>query len=85
MHRHMGGSVSLVMNLIEPLMLKYMAQGAATSCDLAAHPELTAMSGQYCANCQPASARRDADDPVLAKKLWDYSQEIVARLPFGID
>jgi WW domain-containing oxidoreductase len=34
------------------------------------------VSGQYFADCNIAKPRADAEDPSLAKRLWDVSEKI---------
>jgi WW domain-containing oxidoreductase len=58
------------------LVLKSIPQGAATQCYVATNPTLGAVSGQYFADCNIAKPRADAEDPSLAKRLWDVSEKI---------
>lgn len=67
--------------LAGPIALKSVPQGAATQCYVAAHPGAASISGAYFADCNVAKPRADAEDPALAKKLWQRSEEIVAALP----
>jgi NAD(P)-dependent dehydrogenase (short-subunit alcohol dehydrogenase family) len=62
------------------LVLKSIPQGAATQCYVATNPALAAVSGQYFADCNIAKPRADAEDPALAKRLWDVSEKIAAAL-----
>ena len=62
------------------LVLKTIAQGAATQCYVAAHPAVAGVSGQYFADCNIAKPRADAEDPALAKRLWEVSEEIAAKV-----
>jgi WW domain-containing oxidoreductase len=73
----------VVFPLIEPLFLKSVAQGAATEVFAAVHPAAAAMSGEYLADVNVAKPRADANDAELAKKLWQASEEIVARIDAG--
>jgi WW domain-containing oxidoreductase len=79
--RHMPGFANLVFGLVGPLVLKSVAQGAATQVYVAAHPALAGTSGAYLADCNVATPRADADDPALARRLWAVTEEVVARLP----
>jgi WW domain-containing oxidoreductase len=79
--RHMPGFMRFGFALVAPLALKTIPQGAATQTFLAVHPEVGTLSGRYWADCNLARSREDADDPALAKRLWDVTEEIVARLP----
>lgn len=52
---------------------KTPAQGAATVCYLATHPDLAQVSGEYFADCNPAAQSAYQTDAAMAKKLWDAS------------
>jgi WW domain-containing oxidoreductase len=79
--RHMARPISSIFfGLGSLLFLKSIAQGAATQCFAAVHPSAAGLSGAYLADCQPARARADAQDPQLAARLWEASEQIVARL-----
>jgi WW domain-containing oxidoreductase len=65
-----------VAGLSNLLVLKSMPQGAATQCYVATNPTLGAVSGQYFVDCNIAKPRADAEDPSLAKRLWDVSEKI---------
>ena len=69
-----------VAGLSNLLVLKSIPQGAATQCYVATNPALAAVSGQYFADCNIAKPRADAEDPSLAKRLWDVSEKIVVAL-----
>jgi len=79
--RHMPSFANLVFGLVGPLFLKTVAQGAATEVYVAVHPAVATTSGAYFADCNVAKPRADADDPALARRLWEASEEIVSRLP----
>jgi len=66
--------------LLNLLIFKTIAQGAATQCYVAASPAIKAISGQYFADSNSAKPRADADDPALANRLWEISEEIVSSL-----
>jgi len=53
--------------------LKNIPQGAATTCYVALNPQLKGISGQYFADSNLSKASNHAQDPELAKKLWDFS------------
>ena len=80
LQRHMNPLLSAVLTLAGPLTLKSIAQGAATEVYVATNPQLRGISGQYFADCNIARPRADAEDPLLAQKLWDVSEQIVAKL-----
>ena len=79
--RHMNPVARVLFATFGPLVLKSVAQGAATEVYVATHPSLAAVTGEYFADCNVAKARADASDEALAKKLWDVSETIVAGLP----
>jgi WW domain-containing oxidoreductase len=78
--RHMNPVATVIFGMVGPLVLKSVAQGAATEVYVATHPTLATVSGQYFADCNVAKPRADALDDALAKKLWQVSEEIVARV-----
>ncbi len=79
--RHMPSIANLVFGLVGPLVLKTVAQGAATGTYVAVHPAVATTSGAYFADCNLATPRADADDPALARRLWEVSERLVAGLP----
>jgi WW domain-containing oxidoreductase len=80
LQRHMNPILGGLLTLMGPLGLKSVAEGAATEVYAATRPELHDVSGQYLANCNIAEPRPIANDPALARKLWDVSEKIVAEL-----
>ncbi len=79
--RHMPGLANFALGLVGPLVLKDAAQGAATGVYVAVHPGAAATSGAYFADCNLARPRADADDPALARRLWEVTERLVAGLP----
>jgi NAD(P)-dependent dehydrogenase (short-subunit alcohol dehydrogenase family) len=66
----------------EPLRkgMKTPAQGAATQVYVAIDPRLDGVSGYYFGDCNPEETKGAyANDPELAARLWDVSEELVAR------
>ncbi|XP_021972094.1 short-chain dehydrogenase TIC 32 B, chloroplastic [Helianthus annuus] len=57
-----------------------VVQGAATSCYVALHPNLKGVSGKYFMYCNEYATSNLATEPELAKKLWDYSRNLVKSL-----
>ena len=78
--RHMSAFVRALMPLGNALFLKSIAQGAATQCYVAVHPEAGRHSGEFFADCNVAKPSRYARDGALAERLWTVSEEIVAAL-----
>ena len=79
--RHMNPIARVLFGTMGPVLLKTPAQGAGTEVYVAVHPSTAGVSGAYFADCNVASSRADADDPALAKRLWEVSEKIVAELP----
>ena len=79
--RHMHPVARFFFGLTDKIALKSAAQGAATEVYVAVHPAAATLSGEYFADCNVAKPRRDANDAELAKKLWQVSEDIVAKLP----
>jgi NAD(P)-dependent dehydrogenase (short-subunit alcohol dehydrogenase family) len=79
--RHMPGFASLLFGLVQPIVLKDVHEGAATELYAAVHPGAAGLNGAYLADCNVATPRADADDPALARRLWEVTEAIVARLP----
>jgi WW domain-containing oxidoreductase len=61
------------------LFAKSAAQAAATQALLAANPQARGITGQYWSGCRIAQGSPLLEDAVLARRLWDVSEEIVAR------
>ncbi len=71
-----GIGASLIYLLAKPFE-RTVQQGAATQCQVAVHPDLAGVSGQYFADCNPKRPSRFGRDPKLARRLWDVSEELV--------
>lgn len=61
------------------LVLKNVQQGAATTCYVALNPQVNGVSGEYFSGCNLAKASSMAKDAELAKKLWDFSMNLVNK------
>jgi WW domain-containing oxidoreductase len=59
--------------------MKSAPQGAATQALLAAHPSVSGISGEYWTNCRIAAGSPLLEDASLAQRLWQVSEDIVAR------
>ncbi|RDY14795.1 Short-chain dehydrogenase TIC 32, chloroplastic, partial [Mucuna pruriens] len=66
-----------VINTLGVFMLKNVQQGAATTCYVALHPQVRKISGQYFSECNLAIANSQGRDIDLAKKLWDFSMNLI--------
>jgi WW domain-containing oxidoreductase len=60
--------------------MKTPAQGAATQCLLAASLAVGHVSGEYWADCQIAKGNPLLTDEGLATRLWETSEQIIARV-----
>lgn len=78
--RNMNPVLQAIFSLGEHLFLKSIPEGAATQCYVATNPNVISESGNYFADCNIATPRKDANSEDLAKKLWDVSEKIVAGL-----
>ena len=76
--RSMNPVAQVGMTVLGPLLMKTIAQGAATEVFCAVHPAAVALSGNYFADVNVAECRAEANDPALARKLWDVSEKIIA-------
>lgn len=66
------------LNLLTGLLFwKNVPQGAATTCYVALHPSLKGVSGKYYVDCNEFEPYELAEDEALAKKLWDFSEDLV--------
>jgi WW domain-containing oxidoreductase len=63
-----------------PLVLKTPAEGAATQCYVAVHPQIEGVAGKYFADCNEATPSAHGRDSDLATKLWDASERIAAEV-----
>ncbi len=63
-----------------PLVLKSAAEGAATQCYLAVHPNVEGVSGEYFADSNVSKSSSKGRDDALAEKLWEVSEKIAAEV-----
>jgi len=78
--RNMASIVDGFLAVVGPLGLKTIPQGAATQTWAATNPSLAKVTGQYLADCNIAKSSKFGNDMVLAKHLWEVSEEIVAKV-----
>jgi len=64
---------------IANLFMKNIAQGAATQTFLASSPAVTGITGEYFRDCQVSKGHALLEDREVARRLWDVSEEIVAK------
>lgn len=59
--------------------VRSIAQGAATHCFVAVHPDLDGVSGEYFGDSNPKPLKKPwTDDLDLAGRLWDKAEELAA-------
>lgn len=63
-----------------PLVLKSAAEGAATQCYVAVHPNVEGVSGEYFADSNVSKSSSKGRDDALAEKLWEVSEKIAAEV-----
>ncbi|CAJ1952822.1 unnamed protein product [Sphenostylis stenocarpa] len=69
--------MDVFVGLLGKYVMKNIQQGAATTCYVALHPQVKGLTGHYFADSNLAEASSQAVDPELAKKLWEYSSNLV--------
>jgi NAD(P)-dependent dehydrogenase (short-subunit alcohol dehydrogenase family) len=77
LQRHAPGWAVTLGRWIGPAFMKMPAEGASTTCYLAAHPLVATVSGHYFIDCNPVSLGGNPEDPAMAARLWDVSTELV--------
>jgi WW domain-containing oxidoreductase len=70
--------VGALMKLVSPFT-KNPAQGAATTVYATVHEPAAELAGQYLKDCHIDPCSPEANDPAVAQRLWDMSEEWVAR------
>lgn len=78
--RHMNPLVNVGWAIGGPLLLKSVAEGAATQVWAAVHPDAANINGEYLADCNIARPQRRAEDAELAARLWEESERIAAGI-----
>lgn len=72
------GIIQMFFKLAAPLLLTN-AEGARTSIYLASSPEVEGVTGKYFAKCKAKTPSREGRDMEKAARLWDVSEELVAK------
>ena len=78
LNRNLTFPLSLVLSVAQ-LFFKSPEQGAATQSMLAASPVVQQISGKYWEDCQIAEGSKYLSDRAMASRLWQVSDELVAR------
>ncbi|ONI25358.1 hypothetical protein PRUPE_2G298000 [Prunus persica] len=74
--RH-NSTINGLVHLLGRAVLKSVQQGAATTCYVALHPQVKGVTGEYFSDSNLAKPRPQGQDLDLAKKLWDFSMDLV--------
>jgi NAD(P)-dependent dehydrogenase (short-subunit alcohol dehydrogenase family) len=74
-----GKVMDTLVSIFAPLVARSPEKGAETSIFLASSPSVEGMTGKYFYDSQMIAAAPQATDMVVARKLWDASNEIVYR------
>ena len=77
--RYSPALVRLLAPAVAPLLrsrIKTIAEGAATTCFVAAHPAVAGVTGRYFADCQASRPEPAMEDDALAARLWDVSLDL---------
>jgi len=77
--RHQNSILKVVLLPLIYLFGKSPANGALTSIYAATSPELKGKGGAYLSDSKIATPDPYADDPEVAKRLWDVSAELVHK------
>ena len=78
LNRHLKFPLSSLLRVARPFM-RTVQRAAATQALLAASPRVSGITGEYWADCQVAPGSAWFSDGVLAARLWDVSERIVAE------
>ncbi|XP_059296609.1 short-chain dehydrogenase TIC 32 B, chloroplastic-like [Lycium ferocissimum] len=66
-----------ILRVFTCFLWKNVPQGAATTCYVALHPSLKGVTGRYFVDCNEYKPSKLAQDEVLARNLWDFSNDLV--------
>ncbi|KAA3469934.1 short-chain dehydrogenase TIC 32, chloroplastic-like [Gossypium australe] len=70
-----------LVGLVGKYVIKNVEQGAATTCYVALHPQVTGNTGLYFADSNVAETSLQANDNALARKLWDFTFTLINNCP----
>ncbi len=80
LQRSMGTFLAGTLQVMGPLFLKSIPEGAATETFALTHPSLAGTKGEYLADCNVAKCSKQGNDSALATKLWETSEQLVAKI-----
>ncbi|KAK7315080.1 hypothetical protein VNO77_33612 [Canavalia gladiata] len=66
-----------VAEILEKFVVKNVKQGAATTCYVAFHPQVSGINGKYFVDNNLAKTYSQGTNMDLAKKLWDFSMNLI--------
>jgi NAD(P)-dependent dehydrogenase (short-subunit alcohol dehydrogenase family) len=78
--RNLGPVLGRVVAAIGPLFFKSVGEGAATEVFAAVSPMAAPLAGNYLADSNVKKPRADAEDTILALRLWDESERIIKAI-----
>ena len=78
--RHYNPYIRYAVRIVDKIFLKTVEQGAATQCYVSVHPDIEGISGNYFSDCNLEQPSTHARDKVMAKRLWDVSENIVSEI-----
>ena len=70
--------VGVLMKLVSPFT-KNPAQGAATTVYATVHEPAADIAGQYLRDCRVVSSSAESNDPAVAQRLWNLSEQWLMR------
>lgn len=74
------GFVNAIVGFLGKFVFRNVQQGAATTCYVALHPQVKGKTGLYFNDSNIAQPSPHAVDTELARKLWDFSLDLINRL-----
>jgi NAD(P)-dependent dehydrogenase (short-subunit alcohol dehydrogenase family) len=77
LHRDDSGGFRVFLRLLTSIFGKNTIQGAQTSIYAAISPSVKGKGGSYLADCAVTKPLPQGHDPVISKKLWDISANLV--------
>jgi NAD(P)-dependent dehydrogenase (short-subunit alcohol dehydrogenase family) len=79
--RHFNSYLAGAVGAVAKYVLKTVPQGAATTCYVALHPQVSGVTGEYFLDSNIAKPLPLAKDSELAKKVWDFSNNLTDSQP----
>lgn len=79
LQRDLGPGARVLFAIGSPFF-KTVQQGASTPVFAAVHPAAARMNGGYLADCRLATPSAQAEDSILAARLWNETERILSRL-----